>query len=187
MISNYSKLTSIPYDPALSWSVGELLKLTAGTTHDVNVISESRVVDGSRDGSSTDGDRDMVVMKSLIHYRYLLNKNVKQNMRKQISRRTPTNILKKHPLPCAIICEVLAFPLSSWMICTSPSPMLIHLIICQSPPSHTRPNAFVKSAILLRSSRKYCKCFAIMNLFCNNCTFQHHHLPHTHPHPHRCV
>ncbi|KAH3780591.1 hypothetical protein DPMN_158409 [Dreissena polymorpha] len=45
-------------------SVVEILKFTAGATHEVNISSESHI----GDGSSNDGDRGVVVIKSLLHY-----------------------------------------------------------------------------------------------------------------------
>ncbi|KAH3709326.1 hypothetical protein DPMN_068788 [Dreissena polymorpha] len=60
-------------------SVGEILKFTATTTHEVNVISESQVADWS----STEGDRSVVVMESLLHY--LLTEKVEQGGTEQTS------------------------------------------------------------------------------------------------------
>ncbi|KAH3826925.1 hypothetical protein DPMN_128852 [Dreissena polymorpha] len=55
VIFDFSMLTSIPYDPVLSLSVGEILKFTAGATHEVNVLSESQVGDGSYNHSGGHG------------------------------------------------------------------------------------------------------------------------------------
>ena len=59
LFSTFSVLTSIPYAPALSY-VGEIFKFTAEATHEVNVISESQV----GNGSFTNGDRGVMVMES---------------------------------------------------------------------------------------------------------------------------
>ena len=58
--------------------VGEILKFAADATHEVNVISEFQV----GDGSSTDGDRGVVVMKSLLQN--LLKEKVKQDGEEQL-------------------------------------------------------------------------------------------------------
>ncbi|KAH3724912.1 hypothetical protein DPMN_050739 [Dreissena polymorpha] len=55
------------------------MKFTAVATHEVNVISESQV----GDGSSTDRNRGVVGMGSLLLY--LLNGNVEQDGREQTS------------------------------------------------------------------------------------------------------
>ncbi|KAH3785612.1 hypothetical protein DPMN_163705 [Dreissena polymorpha] len=68
IIFELSVMTSNPYAHALSCSfiefVGEILKFTAGTTHEVNVINEYRV----GYGSSTNSGRGVAVMESLLHY-----------------------------------------------------------------------------------------------------------------------
>ncbi|KAH3833842.1 hypothetical protein DPMN_107158 [Dreissena polymorpha] len=63
MIFDFSVLTSIPYT----------------CTHKANFISESQF----GDGSSTDEDRGVVVMESLMQY--LLNEKVEQDRREQTS------------------------------------------------------------------------------------------------------
>ncbi|KAH3852010.1 hypothetical protein DPMN_094499 [Dreissena polymorpha] len=55
-------------------SIGDILKFTVGATHDVNIIRESQV----GDKSSTDGDRGVVAMESLMN-----------------KEETPTDALKK--------------------------------------------------------------------------------------------
>ncbi|KAH3874873.1 hypothetical protein DPMN_038128 [Dreissena polymorpha] len=62
MIFDFFVLTTCPC--SFIESNGEISKLPAGANCGVNVISESQVAGGS----STDEDRDVVVMNSLLNY-----------------------------------------------------------------------------------------------------------------------
>ncbi|KAH3710565.1 hypothetical protein DPMN_070051 [Dreissena polymorpha] len=72
--------------------VGDILKFTAGATDEVNVTSESQV----GDGSSTDGDRCVVVMYILLHY--LFNDKVKQDGSDRTSLKDANRCHKEVPL-----------------------------------------------------------------------------------------
>ncbi|KAH3820518.1 hypothetical protein DPMN_122262 [Dreissena polymorpha] len=73
-------------------SAGEILTFIAGANHEVNIINESQ----SGDGSSTDTDRGVVIMESLMHY--FLKENVEQDGREQTYLYPlPTTASLNHP------------------------------------------------------------------------------------------
>ncbi|KAH3868655.1 hypothetical protein DPMN_031806 [Dreissena polymorpha] len=77
---------------------------TASAPHEINAISESQL----GDGSSTDDDRSMVGIVSLLHF--LLKDNVEQYGRDLTALTAPTDVYKKSTCCPLRSTALLVFP-----------------------------------------------------------------------------